>query len=88
MLFFSGSLYDVTGNYDVSFYVAGITITLAGLINLPLRRLARKLNKNQNAAAASRRGDVLGRSHIEADQSKSRRQPPGITESWDRESNV
>ncbi|ELU15285.1 hypothetical protein CAPTEDRAFT_171191 [Capitella teleta] len=37
----AGSLFDLTGSYNVSFFVAGVSIALAGLICLPLRRLHR-----------------------------------------------
>ena len=32
-----GFLYDLTGDYEVAFWVAGITIAAAGVICLPLR---------------------------------------------------
>ena len=44
---FVGSLYDWTGNYNLSFYVAGSTIAWAGLICFPLRRIARWQNKRE-----------------------------------------
>ncbi|KAK3107469.1 hypothetical protein FSP39_015235 [Pinctada imbricata] len=37
----AGSLSDVTEAYDITFYLAGATIFLAGFICLPLRRIAR-----------------------------------------------
>ncbi|CAH1795975.1 unnamed protein product [Owenia fusiformis] len=37
----AGFLFDVTGNYTISFYVAGSTVALAGVICTPLRRIAR-----------------------------------------------
>ncbi|PVD27383.1 hypothetical protein C0Q70_12541 [Pomacea canaliculata] len=36
----AGALSDATGNYDLSFYVGGSTLVLAGLICIPLRRIA------------------------------------------------
>ncbi|XP_045207404.2 monocarboxylate transporter 13-like isoform X2 [Mercenaria mercenaria] len=36
-----GALFDATGNYLASFYLAGVVICLSGLICLPLRRLSR-----------------------------------------------
>ncbi|TMS37058.1 hypothetical protein L596_004075 [Steinernema carpocapsae] len=36
---FAAFLSDVTGNYDLSFYVMGTLMTLSGLISLPLRRI-------------------------------------------------
>ena len=42
-----GFFYDVTGSYDISFYYAGTTICLAGVINLPLRHLARWREKRK-----------------------------------------
>ena len=39
--FISGALYDVTQSYNYSFYIAGISLTMAGVICLPLRRIAR-----------------------------------------------
>ncbi|KAL3886823.1 hypothetical protein ACJMK2_026788 [Sinanodonta woodiana] len=43
----AGVLSDYTGNYKASFYVAGASIALAGLICFPLRRIAR-WEKNRN----------------------------------------
>ena len=40
----TGWMYDVTGSFNVSFYVAGTTIALAGVICLPLRRVAKWYN--------------------------------------------
>ncbi|KAL8566061.1 hypothetical protein ACOMHN_036220 [Nucella lapillus] len=37
----AGFLSDVTGNYNSSFYVAGLFVALSGAICLPLRRIAR-----------------------------------------------
>ncbi|XP_045207405.1 monocarboxylate transporter 13-like isoform X3 [Mercenaria mercenaria] len=37
----AGALFDATGNYLASFYLAGVVICLSGLICLPLRRLSR-----------------------------------------------
>lgn len=37
----AGALFDATGNYLASFYLAGAVILLSGLICLPLRRLSR-----------------------------------------------
>ncbi|CAH1795978.1 unnamed protein product [Owenia fusiformis] len=37
----AGFLFDVTGNYTISFYVAGSTVALAGVICIPLRRIAK-----------------------------------------------
>ena len=43
--FFSiGALYDWSGNYNLSFYMAGTSLTLAGLICFPLRRISRWWN--------------------------------------------
>ncbi|KAK3601160.1 hypothetical protein CHS0354_019159 [Potamilus streckersoni] len=43
----TGVLSDHTGNYRASFYIAGASIALAGLICFPLRRIAR-WEKNRN----------------------------------------
>ena len=40
MCLFSGWLYDTTGSYTVSFVSSGMLIAVAGLICLPVRRLA------------------------------------------------
>ena len=58
---FVGSLYDWTGNYNLSFYVAGSTIALAGIICFPLRRIARwqharELEKQRRAGAVKDSG--------------------------------
>ncbi|XP_074652406.1 monocarboxylate transporter 12-like [Tubulanus polymorphus] len=37
----AGSLFDATGNYDYSFYMAGGVLVVAGVICFPLRRIAR-----------------------------------------------
>ncbi|KAL4229058.1 hypothetical protein ACF0H5_012096 [Mactra antiquata] len=37
----AGALFDLTGNYMASFYLAGSVICISGLICLPLRRLSR-----------------------------------------------
>ncbi|ELT97508.1 hypothetical protein CAPTEDRAFT_171008 [Capitella teleta] len=37
----AGALYGIMGDYSLSFYMAGISLFLAGAINIPLRRLAR-----------------------------------------------
>ena len=44
---FTGSLYDWSGNYNLSFYAAGSTIALSGLICFPLRRIARWQHKRE-----------------------------------------
>ncbi|BFZ13916.1 hypothetical protein BsWGS_16955 [Bradybaena similaris] len=36
----AGAISDYTGNYDASFYLAGVTLTLSGIVCLPLRRIA------------------------------------------------
>lgn len=41
----AGALFDVTGYYNYSFYVAGSTLALAGVICFPLRRIAAWWNK-------------------------------------------
>lgn len=48
----AGSLYDATGSYNASYYLAGTTITLAGVMCLPLRRIARWQHKDSKATAA------------------------------------
>ena len=40
-----GALYDATGNYNYSFYMAGSTLAMSGIINLPLRRIAAYLER-------------------------------------------
>lgn len=37
----AGSLADMTGDYDITFYLSGVTLALAGLICIPLRRIAK-----------------------------------------------
>ncbi|XP_064650892.1 monocarboxylate transporter 12-like isoform X2 [Lineus longissimus] len=45
----AGSLFDTTGDYDISFYFAGATLALAGLICFPLRRISQwEINKLNN----------------------------------------
>ncbi|XP_060077608.1 monocarboxylate transporter 9-like [Ylistrum balloti] len=44
----AGALADISGNYDMTFYFAGITLGLGGLICLPLRRISR-WERNRNA---------------------------------------
>ncbi|XP_060073577.1 monocarboxylate transporter 12-B-like [Ylistrum balloti] len=44
----AGALADVTGDYNITFYLSGVTLSLAGLICFPLRRIA-KWEKGQNA---------------------------------------
>ena len=44
---FAGALYDATGDYSYSFYMAGGTLFLAGFICFPLRRLNACLKKRQ-----------------------------------------
>lgn len=39
--YITGALFDATGNYLASFYLAGVVILLSGLICLPLRRISR-----------------------------------------------
>ncbi len=41
----AGFLFDVTGDYEVAFYVAGAAIATAGLICLPLRMVSRCVDK-------------------------------------------
>lgn len=43
----AGALYDITQSYNSSFYVAGISLTMAGVICLPLRRIARWQSKRE-----------------------------------------
>lgn len=38
---FTGSLSDQTGTYNITFYLAGVTMFLAGALCVPLRRVAR-----------------------------------------------
>ena len=44
---FTGALADITGDYDITFYVAGVTLTLAGLICFPLRRISKWENNKK-----------------------------------------
>lgn len=44
----AGALYDGSGNYNYTFYLAGVTIAVAGVMNLPLKRLANYLDKKKN----------------------------------------
>lgn len=48
--FFSGWLYDITGTYDLSFYLAGLFIALSGalLLVMPLISLYRKCRGNES----------------------------------------
>lgn len=47
---FSGWLYDITGTYDLSFYLAGLFIALSGalLLVMPLINLYRKCRGNES----------------------------------------
>ena len=51
---FPGLLYDWTGNYNISFYSAGAALALAGVICLPLRRVARWQKQKELEAAENR----------------------------------
>ncbi|CAL1534046.1 unnamed protein product [Lymnaea stagnalis] len=44
----AGAMSDVTGNYNAAFYLAGVTLTLSGLICLPLRRVSIWENSKNN----------------------------------------
>lgn len=48
--FLSGWLYDITGSYDLSFYLAGFFIALSGalLLVMPLISLYRRLCRNES----------------------------------------
>lgn len=50
MVSFSGWLYDITGTYNLSFYLAGLFIALSGalLLVMPLIGLYRKLCRNES----------------------------------------
>lgn len=50
--FFTGWLYDITGTYDLSFYLAGFFIALSGLLLVVLPTLKR-YRKFQNLHAAN-----------------------------------
>ena len=39
--FNTGSLSDKTGTYNITFYLAGVTMFMAGALCVPLRRVAR-----------------------------------------------
>ena len=42
-------MYDITGDYDVAFYVAGAAILIAGVICLPLRIFRRCIRNKENS---------------------------------------
>lgn len=44
---YSGAIKDATGSYTYSFYMAGATLAMAGVICFPLRRINNCLNKKQ-----------------------------------------
>ncbi|XP_033763471.1 monocarboxylate transporter 12-like [Pecten maximus] len=46
----AGALSDVSGNYDMTFYFAGISICLGGMICLPLRRISDWENNRSDRA--------------------------------------
>lgn len=41
----AGILFDITGNYTVSFYVAGACLSMAGVICIPLKYIAKRRDK-------------------------------------------
>jgi len=40
-MFVAGALFDITGDYQASFYLSGAVIAISGLLCLPLRRISR-----------------------------------------------
>lgn len=55
----AGSLSDVTGDYAISFYLAGATIGVAGLICIPLRRVVTWENKRKDKKKAGNEEFVI-----------------------------
>ncbi|CAG5134292.1 unnamed protein product [Candidula unifasciata] len=51
----AGAISDYTGNYNAAFYLAGVSLTLSGLICLPLRRIASWETGKQKLAASRER---------------------------------
>ncbi len=49
-----GLLYDLTGNYDLSFYVIGSVIALSGIISFPLKHI----NNWEKSAEAKKRNRI------------------------------
>lgn len=37
-MFYLGWLFDVSGSYDIAFYITGVTILLSGLLMIPVGR--------------------------------------------------
>jgi len=54
----AGWLYDITGEYSASFYVAGACLALAGIICLPLRKIARWQKRKEDEKVLRSRGSV------------------------------
>ncbi|KAI8780177.1 monocarboxylate transporter 13 [Biomphalaria glabrata] len=55
----AGAISDATGNYNASFYLAGITLTLSGLICLPLRRVANwEKNRRESSSKSYSKGKI------------------------------
>ena len=53
-----GFLYDITGTYNLSFYIAGTFIMMAGVINLPLRQLKKCLGQNIEKTQSNSQSDI------------------------------
>ena len=56
----SGMLFDATGTYHSSFYFAGVTLGLAGVICLPLRRIARWQKRRKVAKQMATKARAFG----------------------------
>ncbi|KAH9500382.1 hypothetical protein Btru_071684 [Bulinus truncatus] len=52
----AGAISDATGNYNASFYLAGVTLTLSGVICFPLRRISQWERRRRE----KQRKDVVG----------------------------
>ncbi|ELT98460.1 hypothetical protein CAPTEDRAFT_177636 [Capitella teleta] len=64
----AGFLYDVTGTYDLAFYVAGASIATAGLICLPLRMLSQCTDTKDLVDLAEKQSDLPANKPLQLQQ--------------------
>ena len=46
---FSGSIYDLTGSYDLPFFIAGVLLVLSSIVSFMVPLVA-KISKNNNSS--------------------------------------
>lgn len=59
ILFSAGTLADISGDYSITFYMAGASLALAGIICFPLRRISRWEKSRDQTINKDRRGIVI-----------------------------